>query len=308
VCTVNAYEDGSKALYDEVGRRLDEIEAVFNVHDPESEVSRLNARAGGTPVKVGEALFFVLDKALFFARETQGAFDPTVGPVVALWGISTEHPRVPTEEEIAALLLLVDYRAVAVNQETGEVSLPMGAGLDFGGIAKGYAADCIASLFAEQRVRQGIIDLGGNIYVYGTKKDSSKWRVGVKDPLDSQGGPALRLEVAGSRTVVTSGAYERFFEQGGQIYHHIIDPAMGWPADAGLLSATIVADSSLAADALSTACYVVGREGVERLFPQGFAGDGKVRAEIALIGNDKRLWVTPGLRDAVTVLAEDYGF
>jgi thiamine biosynthesis lipoprotein len=104
VCTVNADEDGSGELYEAVWKRLYEIEAVFDVHDPDSEVSRLNAAAGGEPVTVSEELFFVLEQALFFARETHGAFDPTVGPVVALWGISTEQPRVPAEEEIAALL------------------------------------------------------------------------------------------------------------------------------------------------------------------------------------------------------------
>jgi thiamine biosynthesis lipoprotein len=214
---------------------------------------------------------------------------------------------VPAEDEIAALLPFVDYRAVAVNPATREVSLPGGVALDFGGIAKGYAADCVAALFAEHKVRRGIVDLGGNIYVYGTKKDGSKWRVGVKDPEDSQGSPALRLELTGNRTVVTSGAYERFFEEDGRIYHHIIDPATGRPADAGLLSATIVANSSLVADALSTACYVLGRTETERLFPQGFTADGE-RAEIVLIGRDKSLWASPGLRDDVTVLTEGYGF
>jgi thiamine biosynthesis lipoprotein len=307
VCNVNAYDDGSEAFYEAVGHLLNEIEAVFDVHNPESEVSRLNAAAGGAPVTVSEELFFVLEKALFFARETHGAFDPTVGPVVALWGISTDHPRVPTEEEIEALLPFVDYRTVEVDTVTREVSLPAGVGLDFGGIAKGYAADRIASLLAKHKVRQGIIDLGGNIYVYGTKKDGSMWRVGVKDPEDSQGSPALRLEIAGSRTVVTSGAYERFFEEEGRIYHHIIDPKTGKPSDAGLTSATIVANSSLAADALSTACYVLGRDEAAHLFPQGFSKD-DVSADMVLIDQDKRLWATPGLRDAVAVLTEDYRF
>jgi thiamine biosynthesis lipoprotein len=106
---------------------------------------------------------------------------------------------------------------------------------------------------------------------------------------------------------VTSGAYERFFEKDGRVYHHLIDPTTGRPAGAGLLSATVVANSSLAADALSTACYVLGRDEAARLFPEGFTADG-VQAEMVLIGDDKRLWASPGLRAAVTILAAGYGF
>jgi thiamine biosynthesis lipoprotein len=202
----------------------------------------------------------------------------------------------------------VDYRLVAVDRDAHAVFLPKpGMRLDFGGIAKGYAADRIAALLQEKRVKRAVIDLGGNIYLHGAKPDRTPWRVGVKDPEDHEGSPALTLTLWGSATVVTSGGYERFFQADGKTYHHILDPKTGYPADSGLLATTIVASSSLAADALSTATFVLGAAEVQRRYPAGFI-DATATAGILLFQADRTLWATPDVRDETTVLKPAYGF
>lgn len=259
VCTLNAFEDASPALYKEAVSRLFALDAVFNANDPASEISCVNATAAQKAVGVSEDFARVLEKALFFAKETNGAFDPSIGPLVQLWNIQSEQARVPLHKDIEDARALVDWRKVSFNPNEKTVFFEQnGMALDLGGIAKGYAADELAALFEAKKVKRAIIDLGGNIYVFGAKKDGSPWRVGIKDPTEPEGLPALVLETSGMTTVVTSGVYERYFIQDDIRYHHILDPKTGYPAQRDYESVTIVTASSLEADALSTAVFLLG--------------------------------------------------
>ena len=279
VCTVNAYDDGTKSLYDELFARLHEIDETFSVTIDSSEISAINKAAGERSVSVSSDTAYVVKAALAFAELTGGAFDPTVGPLVKLWGINTDHARVPAQSEIDAVLPLINWRDVSAADDNTVMLKRRGMALDLGGIVKGYAADELTKILKARKVRRAIVDLGGNIFVYGKKKDGSPWRVGIKDPNDPEGVPAIVLNVANS-TIVTSGVYERFFTENGVRYHHILDVKTGYPAASGLLSSTIVCESSMAADALSTSVFVLGREGGMELLHRIQSSAGTPLAEI----------------------------
>ena len=261
VCAVNAFEGGTQQLYEELFARLAEIDARFSTTRDDSDLSTVNAAAGLHAVKVHEDVLFVVGRALDYARLSDGAFDPSIGPLVRLWGINTDHARVPAQEEIDAVLPLVDWHKIELDENACTIFLQeKGMALELGGIAKGYAADELVKILDARKVRRAIIDLGGNVYVYGKKKDGSDWKVGVKNPLEAEGEPALVLSLGRNISVVTSGVYERFFIADGIRYHHILDTRTGRPADGDCLSATIVAASSLEADALSTIAFLLGAE------------------------------------------------
>ena len=279
VCTVNAYDDGTKSLYDELFARLHEIDETFSVTIDSSEISAINKAAGERSVSVSSDTAYVVRSALAFAELTGGAFDPTVGPLVKIWGINTDHARVPAQSEIDAVLTLINWRDVSVSDDNTVMLKRRGMALDLGGIVKGYAADELTKILKARKVRRAIVDLGGNIFVYGKKKDGSPWRVGIKDPNDPEGVPAIVLNVANS-TIVTSGVYERFFTENGVRYHHILDAKTGYPAASGLLSSTIVCESSMAADALSTSVFVLGKEGGMELLRRMQSSAGTPLAEI----------------------------
>ena len=279
VCTVNAYDDGTKSLYDELFARLHEIDERFSVTIESSEISAINKAAGVRAVSVSSDTAYVVKASLSYAELTGGAFDPTVGPLVKLWGINTDHARVPAKSEIDAVLPLVNWRDVSVTDDNAVMLKRRGMSLDLGGIVKGYAADELTKMLTARKVHRAIVDLGGNIFVYGKKKDGSPWRVGIKDPKDPEGVPAVVLNVANS-TIVTSGVYERFFTENGVRYHHILDVKTGCPADSGLLSSTIVCESSMAADALSTSVFVLGKEGGMELLRRIQTSAGTPLAEI----------------------------
>ncbi|MGI5055506.1 FAD:protein FMN transferase [Treponema socranskii] len=279
VCTVNAYDDGTKSLYDELFARLHEIDETFSVTIDSSEISAINKAAGERSVSVSSDTAYVVKASLAFAELTGGAFDPTVGPLVKIWGINTDHARVPAQSEIDAVLPLINWRDVSVTDDNTVMLKRRGMALDLGGIVKGYAADELTKILKARKVRRAIVDLGGNIFVYGKKKDGSPWRVGIKDPKDPEGVPAIVLNVANS-TIVTSGVYERFFTENGVRYHHILDAKTGYPASSGLLSSTIVCESSMAADALSTSVFVLGKESGMELLRRMQSSAGTPLAEI----------------------------
>jgi thiamine biosynthesis lipoprotein len=259
-CRVDLYERGTARVYRDIFTRLREIENRMSLHVRDSDLVRINSQAGIGPVKVHEDVIEVIQGALRCADMTGGAFDPAVEPLAALWGIGGEAPRIPGEDEIQAVLPLLDPQDVRVDREAGTVFLTRpGMGLDLGAIAKGYAADEAARIIAGARIERAIVDLGGNILVYGTKKDKSPWRVGIQNPLGPRDTYMGIMEVR-DKTLVTSGVYERFFEEGGERYHHILSPATGYPVDNGLLSVTIISEKSMDADGLSTGVFVLGYE------------------------------------------------
>lgn len=291
VCTINAYSAGTDALYDACEERLNELEQLFSAHISTSDVCRINEVAGDHAVRVSAEVMTVLKTAREYAEKSGGAFDPTIGPLVSLWGIGSENERIPSDSEIDAARSLVNWQLLTLDETAGTAFLEKaGMALDLGGIAKGFAADEIILLLKEAGVSSAIVDLGGNVYVLGSRPaDDGKsasgdpWRVGIKDPFHPDEGAGLRVDVADS-SVVTSGNYERYFEESGVRYHHILDPETGRPAESGLVSCTITDSSSLIADVLSTSVFVLGKEkGLELLEREGKKGvcisfDGTVSA------------------------------
>ena len=240
-----------------------DLEKQLSRTDPDSAVSRLNAAGTLELGELDEELIPILSAAEAYRRETDGAFDITIAPVVAAWGFAGgEEYRVPGEAELQELLERVDGSAVRVEDRT--VTLGPGQAIDLGGIAKGYAAGKLTQIFNEYKVPRALAELGGNVLAWGDRPDGTPWRVGVQDPAHPDDRNALVgvLELVDS-FAVTSGSYQRYFQQDGKTHHHIIDPATGRPADSGLTSVTVVAGSGAGGamcDAYSTALFVMGEE------------------------------------------------
>jgi thiamine biosynthesis lipoprotein len=227
-----------------------------------SGVVAINEQAGIEPVKVRADLMGLLEQALYYAELSDGAFDPTVGPLVRLWGIGTDAQRVPSDDEIAEALKLINWRDVEIDRAAGTVFLRReGMALDFGAIAKGYAGDEAARIARENNVPRAIIDLGGNIVTLGWRAQKNKemlpWRIGIQNPLSGRGAYIAIVPVHDT-SVVTSGVYERFFVADGKRYHHLFSTVNGYPVENGLMSVTIITGSSTTADVLSTAVFALG--------------------------------------------------
>jgi thiamine biosynthesis lipoprotein len=260
VCTVRIIDGGSNKTTEEIFKRLKKIEDTMSANKDGTEIAAINEAAGKRAVAVSSDSYFVISKALDYARLTQGAFDPSIGPLVKLWNIGSDGARIPQPQEILDARALIGYEKVKLDPVHKTVSLPVqGMKLDLGAIAKGYAADEISRILERHKVRAAVVDLGGNVLVFGKKKDSSPWRVGVQDPASDRG-DYIGVVSGGAMTVVTSGIYERFFIEDGVRYHHLLDAKTGYPADNSLISVSIIAHNSIDADALSTSAFVLGLE------------------------------------------------
>lgn len=259
--TVTTYGRVSSELLDMMFARVRQIEERMSTSEDDysdTELLRVNAAAGTGAVRVSPDTFEVVQEALAVSDLSGGAFDVTVFPLVRLWGIGTEHAAVPDPADLAAALDLVNYHDVRTYPDDQSIELLRpGMGLDVGGIAKGYAADEAARILKDGGVTSALLDFGGNILTVGTKPDGSPWRIGVQVP-DAVRGEYLGIATVAEQTVVTSGTYERFFQQDGVRYHHILDTSTGYPVQNGLSSVTIITEQSMSADALSTAVFVLG--------------------------------------------------
>lgn len=255
VMSITAYGEAAaiEAAYDRIG----EVHRLCDVNAPDSQVSQVNAAAGADPLAVDDVIADLIDLSWSAARLSQSAFHCTMGELIALWGIDTEHPTVPEPAAIAAALGRIDAAEITRWRDTVLLTVP-GVRLHFGGVAKGYACDEAVRVLREQGVSSAILDLGGNVYALGQKPDSTDWKIGMRSPLgDSAVIATMHLR---DRAAVTSGSYERWFEHEGKRYHHILDPATGYPAESGLLAVTILYPEAAMADAMSTACFVLGYE------------------------------------------------
>ncbi|WP_341876510.1 FAD:protein FMN transferase [Defluviitalea saccharophila] len=296
----DADEEKAKKAIEESEKRVQEIENKMTVNKEKSEVILINENSGINSVQVSPDTFYVIQKAKKYSDLSGGAFDLTVEPIVKLWGIGTENARVPKQEEIDALLGLVDYNDVVLDESTNQVKLNReGQAIDLGAIAKGYAGDEVKKILKEHGIKTAFVNLGGNVVTLGSKLDGSPWRIGVQNPLDERGKHIAVIEVV-DETLVTSGNYERYFIEDGKRYHHIIDPKTGYPAEAGIISSTIVTNSSIDADALSTSVYVLGLEkGMELI-------ESLENVEAVIVTEDKKIYVTSGLKDRFKLENEEF--
>jgi thiamine biosynthesis lipoprotein len=304
ICSVNLYNRGTPALYQSVFARLRELEGIMSANREGTDIDAVNRNAGIGPVPVRAELIEVLSAAADYAERSGGSFDPTVGPLVKLWGIGGEAPRVPEEGEIREALALVNWQDLLIDRAAGTVFLKRpGMALDPGGIAKGYAADELVRILREENIPGAVIDLGGNIFAYGSKTGAGRkdepWRIGIQDPLADRG-VYIGILTVRNKSVVTSGVYERTFEAGGKDYHHILSVQDGYPVNNGLLSVTVIGDRSLDADALSTAAFTLG-------YPRGRTLVESVPgAEAIFIFDDKSIRGTAGVLEIFTLTDKNY--
>ncbi len=286
-----------------------ELEAQLSRTEENSDISRLNA-AGGETVEVGWDAYCLLDKAALFNAETGGAFNIAIAPVVSAWGFTTDSFQVPSQAELDRLLTLTDPRGVSparLDDMKFTASLEPGQSVDLGGIAKGYAADKLADLFVEYEIPRAMAQLGGNVLAWGDRPDGTAWRVGVQDPArpDEQNAFAGILNLKNA-FAVTSGGYQRYFEEGGKTYHHIIDPATGYPADSDLTSVTVVAEADVLqkngvmCDAYSTGLFIMGEEEALRFWRNHRQQSQENAFELVLVTEDGRVVVTQGLAESFT--------
>ena len=284
---------GESGLIDQSESLIASLESLVSVTDANSELYAINQTGSGTLTGKASSL---MEQALEICRRTDGALDLSIYPIVRAWGFTTGSYQVPDEAEIQALLPLVDYRKIQYDAADGDVTLPEGMEIDLGSVAKGYAGQLAAQMLREHGVQSALLNLGGNVQTVGTKPDGSPWQIGIKDP---QGEDAMMVLSVEDQAVVTSGGYERYFEQDGQTYWHIMDPSTGHPADSGLISVTIVGDEGVVCDGLSTALFVMGLEKAADLWAQ--SGD----FEAVFVTASGEVYITEGLRDCFA-LTEQY--
>jgi thiamine biosynthesis lipoprotein len=237
--------------------QVEKVDRLMSTYKPESNLSRINRSAGIAPVKADPEVIDNIEKAIYVAKLTDGAFDVTVGPLVNAWKIGSRDARVPSPDEIKRALSLVGYRNIDINKKDGTVFInKRGASIDLGGIAKGYASDRAVEVLRKAGIKGGIVACAGDIKVFGLRPDGAPWTVGIQHPRREDGALMAKITLTDA-ALSTSGDYERYFMKDGVRYHHIIDPRTGYPAR-GLMSVTVLSRESWLSDSMATGLFVMG--------------------------------------------------
>lgn len=300
ICTIKVYDDNKNEAITKAFNRVKDIENKMSVNKEGTELDSVDDAAGKNSIKVSDDTFYVLQKGKYYSEQAGGAFDITVGPLVKLWGIGTDKAKLPSKEEIDTKKSLINYKDLILDEKEKTVFLKRtGMALDLGGIAKGYAADEAARILKENGVKHGIVNLGGNVLVINDNPDGQPWKIGVQNPFDPRGNSIGVVEV-NNKTVVTSGIYERYFEQNGKKYHHILNPFTGYPMDNSLASVTIITDTSVDADAMTKNIFYKGIEkGPE--YVKSLKG-----VDAIFITKDKEVYITDGLKEKFKVVNNQF--
>jgi thiamine biosynthesis lipoprotein len=304
VMTHKVYGQDAKESLEAVCREITRIEALFSRFLPDSDISRVNRSAGIRSEKVSPETYNVLKEAHQYSNYSKGKFDVTIGPLVNVWGKSKESCTPPDESSIRQLLPFVNYHDLILSPRRLTAGLRhAGQSIDVGGLGKGFTGDKVREIFNTFGITSAYSNFGGNVVTLGAKPDGSPWLVGIQHPRKEE--KVIGTVAVANCSVVTSGDYQRYItDSSGRRYHHILDPTTGFPSESGLISVSVVTESSLQADLLSTSVFITGmKTGHEllRRFP---------RTEAVLVDSALHVYITQGLKDrfraekdiAVTIL------
>ena len=279
--SVKVLSKDGESLAQQCESEINSLESVLSRTREDTDIAKLNA-ADGAEVTLSDEGAKLLSLALDLSAATNGAYDPTVAPLTDLWGIGTDHAAIPADDRIQALLRPEGWSDVRYDAQSSSLSFSSDAvTLNFGAVAKGYISDEMKKVLEEEGVTSALMSLGGNVMTLGTKPDGSSWTVAITDPFSPES--LMGSVTVTGQAVVTSGNYEKYFEENGKRYHHILDPCTGAPSESDVVSTTIIADKGIDCDALSTATFLMGADagmqlidsldGIEAVFIQS---DGSV--------------------------------
>ena len=287
---------------DEMLKLIDSLDKdMLSWRSTDSEIYRVNTTyKPGENVAVSSELADVLKQTLDISRSHDDLLDITIRPLADVWGIEDGKTEIPSQADIDSALKLVDVSKVSVDGDNVRIS-ETGMMLDLGAVGKGYGCDRAAEYLNGTDAAGACVALGGSIVVYGSKPDGTAWKVGVKDPRAGEGTTMGVISIDDGETVFvsTSGDYEKYFEQDGRRYHHILDPQTGYPAWKGTIAATVVCDNGLTSDAMSTLCMLMDKDAAMKTVQE-------YGADAILIDKDKNVYVSEGLKDKFTITAADY--
>lgn len=294
--TFMVYDDSARdaqTVLERAEERLAELEAMWSVTDENSDIYAIN-HSKGQGAAVHEETAELLSFALEMSKETGGALEPTLYPVLTAWGFTTGENQIPPEDRIEELLETTGYERVGMEED--KVTLEDGMMLDLGAVGKGYAGDEAAQTIRDSGITSALLDIGGNIQAVGSKPDGSDWKLGLRNPFED--GIFGVLEIS-DRAVVTSGNYERYFiGEDGVRYGHIVDPVTGHPVNNGVASVTVISEEGKLCDALSTALFVMGKEKAVEYWKQHH------NFEMILVTENKEIYITDGIKGKFNLQSE----
>lgn len=284
------YGESADTVYTGMETKTREIESVLSLHLSQSEIAAINENAGVQPVEVSQRTFDLLQRAKELSEQSDGAFDITIAPVVELWGITSDHPHVPTDEELAQAMALMGLEDLVLDEEacTAYLTRP-GMAIDLGGIAKGWTADQLREYARELGAERGYVSLGGNLMIIGERPDGDPFKFGLRDPQGDASTYLGTVTLKDGYTMATTGGYERYFEEDGIRYHHVLDPRTGYPADSDLLSVAVISKDGTLADYLSTTLFVQGLEAAK-------AAAGSEDYALVMVDQENNVWISGSLR------------
>lgn len=293
-------KNGEAAAKSALGK-ITQLENKISWRIDTSDVARLNEAAGTDWITVDPETASVLSASLDVAQKSEGAYDPTILPVSSLWDFGGENQHAPAQSDIQKFVQHVNYQNLRVDVKNSKASLKLHSmAIDLGGIGKGAACDDAIATYRSAGADYGIIAVGGSIGVYGSKPDGSPWHIAIRDPAtkDDSAGSMGQIDLS-SGYVSTSGTYEQTFTENGVTYHHLLNPKTGYPENNGLVSVTVKAENGALSDALSTACFVLGREKGEKLLSD-------YHAEGVFIDSANKVYVTGGLKNSFQITGGNY--
>lgn len=287
--------EAAKAAAKSVG----ELENLISWRVNGSDIDKLNQYSGSDWTKLNTKTVALLQQCLDVAEKSGGAFDPTILPISSLWDFGGDNQHVPSSDEIKKYIKYVDYRNLRVDTAESSASLKYHyMAVDLGAVGKGAACDEAIAAYKAAGADAAIIAVGGSVGVYGTKPDKSAWHIAVRDPKDIESASMGTIDLT-SGFVSTSGSYEKCFTENGVTYHHLLNPKTGYPENNGLISTTVICENGALSDALSTACFILGKE-------KGMALLKEYHAEGIFIDSENKVYITDNLRNSFKIAKNSY--